>query len=340
MIATRHLAFDVGGANIKLATKDGYAATQPFALWKQPERLSDELTRLVNAAPPCDRIAATMTGELADCFASKRDGVHAIVDALLKASGQRSLSIYLTDGTFVSPETAKEKAELVAASNWHALATYAAEFSHAREAVLVDIGSTTCDVIPIKDGAVIAAGKTDTQRLLTQELMYVGIERTPLCALTTTLPYRDFECPIARELFATTLDVFLLTGDIAERPDERNTADGRPATRANAISRLGRMICADEGEFDERDAVAIADFLAFEFSEMIGDAITSIGRRYGLGAKPKIILSGHGDFVLARISKDKSRIHRLADSIGSDAARVAPAYAVACLADALVGWTI
>ena len=134
--------------------------------------------------------------------------------------------------------------------------------------------------------------------------------------------------------------MFLLTGDIAERPDEFDTADGKPATRDMAIARLGRMVCADKEEFNERGAMAIADFLAFELSEMLGDAITSVSFRYGLGARPKIILSGHGEFVLNRIWRDKSRIHRLSEAIGSDAARVAPAFAVACLADTLVGWTI
>lgn len=328
----RHLAFDVGGANIKLATQDGYAASQPFALWKHPDLLAKQLVELIDASPPCDHIAATMTGELADCFASKAEGVHAIVDALRESARGRSLSIYLTDGTFVDWNAACELPELAAASNWHALATFAAMSTGVRDGVLVDIGSTTCDVIPMRDGEVAATGMTDTQRLLNSELVYVGIERTPVCSLTPTLPYRDRECPVARELFATTLDVHLLTGDIEERPNDLATADGRPATREFARSRLGRTVCADLLEFSDADALAMAEFLAFEVSEMIGDAIAKVAAAHRLGRNPQIILSGHGDFALLRVM-DQSRIVLLSDCIGSDAARCAPAYAVACLAD-------
>lgn len=329
----RHLAFDVGGANIKLATQDGFTASRPFALWKHPDRLTDELTQLIDSSPPCERIAATMTGELADCFANKSEGVEAIVAALSNAARGRSLSIYLTDGTFVDGEAARGMPELVAASNWHALATFAARSGSLRDAILVDIGSTTCDVIPVRDGEVVARGTSDTQRLLANELLYIGIERTPICALTAALPYRDRECPIARELFATTLDVHLLTGDIEERPEDCSTADGRPATREFAQARLGRMICADEQEFTKADAMGMAEFLAFELSEMIGDAIANVTRSSRLDRDAKIILSGHGDFVLQRTLSDWTKVDSLTKTIGPSAARCAPAYAVACLAD-------
>lgn len=328
----RHLALDVGGANIKLATQDGYTASQPFSLWKHPEKLAQQLVDLIDASPPCDHIAATMTGELADCFATKAEGVHAIIDALRKSARGRSLSIYQMDGTFVDPTAACELPELVAASNWHALATFAAMSTGVRNGILVDIGSTTCDIIPVRDGEVAAAGMTDTQRLLNSELVYIGIERTPVCSISSTVPYRDHECPVARELFATTLDVHLVTGDIPDRPDDFSTADGRPATQEFAKARLGRTICADEREFRETDALAMAEFLAFEVSEMIGDAIAKVAASQRLGREPQIILSGHGDFALLRVA-DPSRIVLLSECIGPDAARCGPAYAVACLAD-------
>lgn len=328
----RHLAFDVGGANIKLATQDGYTASRPFALWKYPDRLAAQLAELIDASPPCERIAATMTGELADCYATKAEGVQAIVDALRKSAGDRALSIYLTDGTFVDSSAASALPELAAASNWHALATFAAMSTGIGDGILVDIGSTTCDIIPMRDGEVVAKGMTDTQRLLVSELVYVGIERTPICSLAPTVPYRDHECPVARELFATSLDVHLLTGDIPERPEDLSTADGRPATREHARTRLARTICADSREFSDADALGMAEFLAFEISEMIGDAIEKVAVANRLGREPQIILSGHGDFALTRVI-DNSRIALLSDCIGPDAARCGPAYAVACLAD-------
>jgi len=167
----RPLGIDIGGANIKLADSDGYTQSRAFALWKHPERLASELVDMLSAAPESDSVVATMTGELADCYANKKEGVRAIVDALSEAAGSRSVSIYLVDGNFVSPEVAKTEYQLAAASNWHALAQFSTRLTNGKNALLLDIGSTTCDVIPITGSRVLATGSTDTQRLLAQELI-------------------------------------------------------------------------------------------------------------------------------------------------------------------------
>jgi uncharacterized hydantoinase/oxoprolinase family protein len=63
---------------------------------------------------------------------------------------------------------------------------------------------------------------------------------------------------VAQELFATALDAYLLLDQIPERANYTQTADGKPATKAAARTRLGRMIAADSEEFNHRDALAIA----------------------------------------------------------------------------------
>ena len=104
---------------------------------------------LIAAASACEKVAVTMTGELADCFATKREGVAAIVAAAQQAAGGREVLIYLTDGTFVPPDEAVARAQEAAASNWHALASFAAELVEGEAGLLFDVGSTTCDVVPI-----------------------------------------------------------------------------------------------------------------------------------------------------------------------------------------------
>ncbi|MEX2559527.1 MAG: tetrahydromethanopterin-linked C1 transfer pathway, partial [Pirellulales bacterium] len=72
------LALDIGGANLKAADGLGFAVARPFPLWQRPQALAGEIARLLADAPAAERIAVTMTGELADCFSTKREGVAAI----------------------------------------------------------------------------------------------------------------------------------------------------------------------------------------------------------------------------------------------------------------------
>src|SRR4029450_11499249 len=98
------VGLDVGGANLKLATAAGLAVCRPFALWKQPDRLAAELRALLADAPPFDRVAVTMTGELCDCFETKRQGVAAILDAVESATTV-PVHVWTTAGAFVDPAT-------------------------------------------------------------------------------------------------------------------------------------------------------------------------------------------------------------------------------------------
>jgi uncharacterized hydantoinase/oxoprolinase family protein len=50
-----------------------------------------------------------------------------------------------------------------------------------------------------------------------------------------------------------------------------------------------------------------------------------------------LILSGHGDFLLRRAINESSHVILLRDQIGREAARCAPAYAVAILAEEAAG---
>ena len=50
------------------------------------------MVALIETAPPAERMAVTMTGELCDCFPTKADGVRHIVDAAAAAGGSRDVA--------------------------------------------------------------------------------------------------------------------------------------------------------------------------------------------------------------------------------------------------------
>ena len=344
------LGLDIGGANLKAATPNKRAVSVPFPLWKQPDRLPAALAELVAKFPDADELAVTMTGELCDCFETKRDGVHAIIKAVRFASAARPIHVWSTDGVFLNSEEAKQQHMKVAAANWHALATFAGRFVPEGRAILVDVGSTTTDVIPILDGKPVPEGKTDYDRMTTRELIYTGTRRTPVCAV--------MEFDVAAELFATTRDVYLMLGLIPEEPNDRDTADGRPATRKYARARLSRMLGGDSETVSDERMQKLAEDCHWRQRGRISQCIDRVGdrladmpsavpwvppdeqirrlvefdpgmRRQFIKAEIKCIVSGSGEFLT---QQDCGNAISLSDELGPEVSACAPAYAVAVLA--------
>jgi probable H4MPT-linked C1 transfer pathway protein len=322
------LGLDIGGANLKAAHTGGAARVRPFALWKAPAALPDALRALLRDWPPFDRLAVTITGELCDCFESKRQGVAAILDAVEAAAAPVPIRVWRTDGRSVDPAAARAAPLLTASANWHALATYAGRLAPTGPALLFDIGSTTADIIPLVHGKPMPEGRTDSERLRSGELVYAGIRRTPLCALLGS--------GASAEVFATTLDLFLLFGHVPEDPSDTQTADGRPATRAAAQARLARMLCADLETSTEDERTRLAQRALLRLVSWLTSAVNVVARRLP-GPPQTVIVAGSGEF-LVRLVLERQEAFRpcravsLAGLLGPALSEAACAYAVAVLA--------
>lgn len=330
------VGLDIGGANLKGADREGRAVCRPFAVWREPQRLGDELAELLTELGPCDLLAVTMTAELADCYATKAEGVAAVLRAVERAAGRVPVVVWQTGGEFVSPDEARDFPMLAAAANWHALATWVGRAVPRGRSLLIDIGSTTTDLIPLLDGRPVPAGLTDRERLLAGELVYTGARRTPLCAVAPAVPHSGSLCPLAAELFATTFDVYLLLGELPEDPADTQTANGSPATCAAAHDRLARMLCCDRHELPRSDAETIARFLADAQRTQIRQAVDRVLAAAD-GPPDHVILTGSGAFLAERIHTEhpplqSARPVRLADMLPPAVSEAACAFAVARLA--------
>jgi hypothetical protein len=275
-----------------------------------------------------------MTGELADCFNTKAEGVAAIVAAAQAAAGKTPLLIYRSDGRLVPPAKALESPLHVAAVNWHALACFACRFLESSAGMLIDIGSTTTDIIPLTKRGPVAEGIVDPDRLMLGELVYTGVVRSPVCAVTGVLPWRGSPCPTAAEVFATTADAYVTLGDLPEDSSFTYTADGRAMTREFARDRLARSICADRDLFDEADACAAAEAIERAQLAKLGVAACRVAERLGEPVET-VILGGQGEFLARRLLKRlgwTARIISLAEQLGQPVSRCAPAHALAVLA--------
>jgi probable H4MPT-linked C1 transfer pathway protein len=327
------MALDIGGANLKAADGLQWARSMPFPLWRDPRGLAGALDAFLRDAPQADRFAVTMTGELCDCFDSKEAGVRHILKAVEAVAGKREVAVYLVDGRLVSCDEAKADAVLAAASNWHALARFVCRFVRGGAGLLIDVGSTTTDIIPLANREVAAHGRTDFERLTRGELVYTGIGRTPVCAVVRSLPVGGGDCPVASELFATTADAYVMLGEVPEDPDACSTADGRGLTKPLARQRLARMVCADSSEFSHEDFQRMATAIGEAQRLQLASAIKLVMET--LGSEPTVILSGAGEF-LARAALDRQvasgQVISLTERLGGELSRCAPAHALAVIA--------
>lgn len=322
------LALDIGGANLKAAHSHGRALLEPFALWKNPAGLADALRAVIGRVPRPELLAVTMTGELCDCFPTKRAGVQAILDAVGAAAGSIPVRVWQTDGGLVDVDSARAAPLRTAAANWLALAEYAGRFLDGATGLVVDAGSTTTDIIPCYRGRPQPAGRTDPERLDSGELVYTGARRTPLCALLGG--------DGAAELFATTLDVYLILGHLPEDAADRNTADGRPATRAAAAARLARMRCADLEIWTEAEVRQLAEQLHARQLVLLRRALRQVIGR--LSEPPRaLVLAGSGEFLVRAAVRaepvlDGLPLISLGEQLGPEISQAACAYALMVLA--------
>ncbi len=343
------VGLDIGGANLKAAVWRGdsvEATATYFPLWKQPERLADGVRELLQTLSlPIDdlsstaRLAVTMTGELADCFATRAEGVEQIIAALCQVVPASRISIYGVSGQWYTPQQAIADPWSVAASNWHGLVKWLANWPPTRFAfahgVLVDIGSTTVDVIPFSNNQITTSARTDRERLEQSQLIYTGMRRTPVCAVAQSLWLQDKSIPMMAELFATVDDAYLLLGLADEDPSDCDTADNRSRTKANAAGRLARMIGEDAHRLSMHELESLATQVIDAQAAHIAAAISrNLALLEAKDELPYLICSGHGLPLFERTIRKVRALHRvvhLDQYVPAEASRSAPAAAVAWL---------
>ena len=337
---------DIGGANIKyavVAPSTGHEAEKKihslqhagsveFALWKKKAELAACLEEIADELPDDNCVAVTMTGELADCFRDKREGVQFIVDAVERVFGCERSVFYQTTGELVSGDEAASNHLRTAAANWHALSSYCTRFLKSESGLVIDVGSTTTDVIPISGSSVISNGNTDIERLLHHELVYTGITRSPICSLLSFGYLDGQKIPLAQELFATALDAHIILGNLPPDESNTNTADGRPATVDCSKQRMARMFCADRDELDDDAIYRLADQAAYWQQRLLRSAVAKVVKAHRLAPDSTIVISGIGSWLARRIVVDLIEapdIVSLEELLGKEASGAAPAFAVA-----------
>jgi probable H4MPT-linked C1 transfer pathway protein len=336
------VGWDVGGAHLKAARVEQGRITAvcqvPCRLWLGLDKLGAALEEAIAAVGAAERHGITTTGELADSFASRQEGVSRIVEFMSRRLSPAPVRVYAGPSGFLPSGAVAEHWGEIASANWHATATLVA--SHISDALLIDMGSTTTDVIPVVGGRVSARGYTDAARLAEGELVYTGLTRTGLMSVSAAVPFRGRWVPLMNEYFATMADAYRVLGELNEHADQHPPADGREKTKAASQARLARMVGCDAGDAPERDWTSLASWFAEAQMRSIEDAARQVLSGCGLSGEAPLIGAGVGELVLAKLACRLARAFRSFDSMLDvpDALRpwssaCAPAVSTALLAE-------
>ena len=333
------VGIDVGGANTKVATSDvnGFVDTIYAPLWKNTAILYDVLSALKQKFGAGERIEAVgvvMTGELCDCFETKREGVFHIKKAL--STVFKNVKFFDTNCVFRDVSDVDKDPLSFASTNWLASAKLISE--QYKDAIFVDIGSSTTDVIPIKRGE-IRAQRTDLERLKSGELIYSGVLRTSVATLLKKVKIgeKGEECRTSAEFFAITADAYLVLGYINERdyscesPDSHAFAgrEKEEKSRISAMRRLARVVCSDLEGIGEDSAVGIAEQVKEAQVEELVASIKKIKEKYRLKT---VVSAGIGDFIAKEAAESLNiQFLSLSSIHGKKISAAFPAYAVAKL---------
>ncbi len=332
--------WDLGGAHLKVAQveRGGRLVTAlqvPCRLWLGIDELTRSLGEARRQLRRSHRHGVTMTGELTDLFADRAEGVARLSEAMVKNHAGDELRIYAGQLGFVA--SPGEHWQAVASANWHASARFVA--TRCPQALFIDIGSTTTDIVPLRNGQVDVVGYTDDERLASEELVYTGATRTPVMAMADSVPFGGQRQRLMAEHFATMADVYRLTGELPEDADQLPTADGRGKTVEESARRLARMLGRDLHSAGLADWRRLAAHLAERQLQTLHAAIDRVLSRGALGDDAAIVGAGVGRFLLRPLAERLRRPYvDFANLLEGEpatrewAARCAPAAAVAILA--------
>ena len=297
-----YIGWDIGGAHLKAAQIRGgvlLAVTQaPCSLWQGDAKL-DEAWRLgiaaLDATTQTEHVV-TMTGELADCFADRREGVAKILASVAQYL-QKPFKVYVGGTGFLSADGAARYTESIASANWHATAACLGKLLGT--GVLLDIGSTTTDIVPFTaTGA--AAVRNDHERLQAGELVYTGVVRTPVMALLDQVRVGNQSLPVVAELFASSADIYRVLGSLPQHADQHPTCDGAAKTPEASARRLARMFGCDDGA---RDWTPHAQALAECQLLKIENALDRVFSNNRIAAGTPLVGAGVGRFLAQELAQ-------------------------------------
>ncbi|MGB9938190.1 MAG: hydantoinase/oxoprolinase family protein [Methanobacterium sp.] len=328
--------FDIGGANTDVAIIDfddngeisiTNADFKYFPMWLKKDELGSALLELLkDELNELNAVGICMTAELVDAYKTKEEGV---MDIATKSKDAFNVPVaFIGLKGVLEYEDVVRNPDKVAAANWIATSKIAARISP--DCIMIDTGSTTTDIIPIKGGSECAKGRSDLERSKTGELVYSGTLRTNVAALVDKVPLKGEWVRVASELFAITADVHMVLGNIKEEDYTCDTCDGAGKSKEDCMRRIARVICGDLSMLDESDVEEIAEYIYKMQVERVAEALLEVSKRENIDL---VITTGLGMDIIGAKSAEIAGLDSkgMTEILSKEECVVAPAVGTALM---------
>lgn len=348
------LGLDIGGANTKAALilcknrvlKSVYSSIEYFPFWEKtidqiPEMLNRILNKIIDVTSidlnAIDLISITITAELSDAFQTKREGISIILNALKEVMDLKKMRFISNNIKFIDYNQASAYPLSIAAANWVSTALFLGNY--VPQCILIDAGSTTIDIIPVKNSIPIAKGKDDISRIKSHELVYTGGLRATIPSITHHVPYKNGMVRISFEKFALISDIHRILENITEKEYINDTADNRSKSIEDCYARVARIICMDKESINQEELDAIINYIYEKQLEIIKNELKLflndlILNEPSFENKPLFVITGlSSKFLIKPVLKklgynnlaNYEKITQISDNICSSAYAVAGA---------------
>ena len=293
------IGLDIGGANTDctiIEIKNNEVTSMKnnreyFPMWKNNNQLQQCLQKLTKDDSDIEIVCVSMTAELSDGYSSKKEGVLDISNKVMEVFREKEVYFVTFDGLKNFKELQRNPLS-AAAANWMGTSELIKYME--KDCIFMDIGSTTTDIIPIKNHKECASGHTDLERLSTGELIYTGMLRTNLTSIVHSVPIYNKNTRVSSELFSITADVHRILGNIGEEEYTCPTPDGNKKDIRSCKRRLARLVCADLDSLEDEEIIKLAKYIENRQIDQIYDGLKEVVERTKI--KTVLITSiGHGN---------------------------------------------
>jgi len=334
--------YDIGGAHLKVAiAEDGRTiAVNQIAcpLWQGLDRLDVAFAKAAHLSRRAERHAATMTAEMCEIFPDRRTGVHTLVDRLITILGSET-RFWIGPRGFAFAEEAHQHPDCVASTNF--LAAAALVGKRLGDGLLIDMGSTTTDIIPVSIGRPCPRGLNDGTRLATSELVYTGLTRSDVATVAHEVTFKGRTQRLAAGNFATMADARRILGELPDNADQQDAADHRGKTLDESVARFARCLGRDSVDATHDDWSDAARDIVDQQLRAIHNACSQVLAATPLPEDAPVVAAGIGAPLVTTLASKLSRpcrnfgdLANATDDCRLWATRCAPAAAVALLATA------